>query len=390
MEQLNTLIIEAKGTGRKRIYIETIKSALHLKNLLLKLPDSVKKYRFVNTILNSAYANLSYMDDWKDAFSQNPFLKIDTFNINDLTQFPKIKSKINSYQLIIILHSAAGDDMSLLLKTIPLLQKRKAKLAMFIGNEYDLMEEKFRFIKEIGAEFICSQLPLESAEWLYAELQPAKVLHLPHALNPKVYFPEQNTKRAIDIGFRGDLYTFWIGDNERNDFLKYFLDKAKGLHFDVVFNKRLARSDWAKFLNHSKGIFGGESGSYFLDRQGSILHKAKTYYYQHPTCSLNELEELFFKNPELPYISGKAISSRHFEPIGTKTCQILLEGHYNGILKPDEHYISVKKDYSNFGEAVERFKDDTYRNKITEQAYQLVMSEHTYKHRVDALLKKMR
>ena len=85
-------------------------------------------------------------------------------------------------------------------------------------------------------------------------------------------------------------------------------------------------------------------------------------------------------------MSGKSISSRHFEPIGTKTCQILLEGEYNGVLVPDEHYISVRKDRSNLGEAVRRFRDEGYRQAIAECAYEHVMSNHTYAHRVRSVL----
>lgn len=389
-EQLNALIIDANGAGQKRVFIETFKSTFSLNKLLSQLPDNFKQYRFVNTILGSGYSNVSYMSDWKDAFCQNSALKIDTININDLNQFYKIKRSVKSYDLIIILHSAAGDNMSLLLKAIPWFQKRKAKIAMFIGNEYDLMEEKFKFIRLVGVEYICSQLPYETAKWLYADLAPSEVLHMPHALNPKVYFPSNN-KRNIDIGFRGDLYPLWIGDTERNDFLNQFepYPDVKKLNCNFVFNKKLAREEWAQFLNSSKGIIGGESGSYYLDRKGNIIAQAKAYCDKKHDVTIEELANLFFIKPSVPYISGKAISSRHFEPIGTKTCQILLEGDYNGILKPDEHYISVKKDLSNLTEAVEKFKDETYRTKIVEQAYQYVTTHHTYEQRVNALLNKL-
>ncbi len=85
-------------------------------------------------------------------------------------------------------------------------------------------------------------------------------------------------------------------------------------------------------------------------------------------------------------MSGKAISSRHFEPVGTKTCQILIEGHYNGVLVADEHYIAVRKDLSNIADAVQRFKDDGYRRAMVDRTYEHVMSAHTYRHRVEQLV----
>jgi len=93
----------------------------------------------------------------------------------------------------------------------------------------------------------------------------------------------------------------------------------------------------------------------------------------------------FFRNISTP-ISGKAISSRHFEPIGTRTCQILLEGSYNGILQADKHYLSLRKDLANIDDVVRRFKDEEQRRTIVEQAYEHVITEHTYHHRVATLL----
>jgi spore maturation protein CgeB len=85
-------------------------------------------------------------------------------------------------------------------------------------------------------------------------------------------------------------------------------------------------------------------------------------------------------------LNGKAISSRHFEPIGTRTCQLLVEGSYNGILEGDRHYISVKRDLSNVEDAIRRFKDAEYRAAITAAAHDHVMSHHTYSHRVAELV----
>ena len=56
------------------------------------------------------------------------------------------------------------------------------------------------------------------------------------------------------------------------------------------------------------------------------------------------------------------------------------------MLKADEHYISVKKDLSNIDEAVRQFKDIDYRQAIIECAYEHVMQQHTYHHRVQTLL----
>src|SRR3546814_18773585 len=65
---------------------------------------------------------------------------------------------------------------------------------------------------------------------------------------------------------------------------------------------------------------------------------------------------------------GKCISSRHFDAIGTATCQILLEGRYNDILTPDVHYIRFASDFSNISEVMGTFRDERRRLEITEAA----------------------
>ena len=88
-------------------------------------------------------------------------------------------------------------------------------------------------------------------------------------------------------------------------------------------------------------------------------------------------------------VSGKAISSRHFEAIGAKACQILIEGEYNGILQADVHYISVKKDMSNIDDAIERLRNVDYRTAMVDRTYDYVISAHTYQHRVNSLVDRL-
>jgi hypothetical protein len=259
---------------------------------------------------------------------------------------------------------------------------------MFIGNEYDLLEEKIRFARSVEAEFVCSQLPIEAASYLYAECERSRVLSMPHALNPAAYFPRIDVERDIDIGFVGDLYWPFVGDRERTELIEFFRAHATemGLACDVR-TERLSRDCWAAFLNGCKGVIGAESGTYYLNDRGRLLAAAREWNLnENPNARFEEVYERFYRDrPRL--VSGKSISSRHFEPIGTKTCQILLEGEYNGILKQDVHYISVKRDLSNIGEAIRRFRDGGCREAMVEETYEYVMAEHTYDHRVRTLLR---
>lgn len=132
------------------------------------------------------------------------------------------------------------------------------------------------------------------------------------------------------------------------------------------------------------GDGGAEAGTYFLDKKGLILSRAKVRVNNKLLgCSFDFKEVL----NGVRYVSGKAISSRHFEPMGTKTVQILLEGDYNGILQPDIHYLAVKKDLSNFKEKVAEFNDPCRQNEITNLAFEYAMDCHTYRRRVDRFIR---
>jgi len=141
---------------------------------------------------------------------------------------------------------------------------------------------------------------------------------------------------------------------------------------------RLPRAKYIKFLNSIRGTIGAESGTYYLEKTDKTQKKVETFLSRYPKATFEEVYDRFFRDYSNP-VNGKAISSRHFEPIGTKTYQILLEGRYNDILEPDVHYISLKRDYSNVDGVMERFRDKDLVRKITDE---YTMDSHTYEHRV--------
>jgi hypothetical protein len=359
---------------------------------LLKVPYHTAPPKWFDDIgwggskLKNRYANpysgLGYINDWLDAFRLAPNLILTECNINDYISYRKIKPLLKDIPLVIVMHSGAGDDLRLLSATSHWFESRKGKLAVFLGNEYDLLEEKIDFIVQSGADYVCSQLPRPAAEFLYGDIDGVKILEMPHALNPSVYNPGLSNERDINIGFIGARYPKWIGDSERNDFLDY-CDLTVNVVGKVIKlgGVNIARRDWADFLRNSYGTVGAEAGTYFLDKNGAILKAAKRAYSGRGNAAEGSFNEIFLRN-KLDYVNGKAISSRHFEPMGTKTVQILLRGSYNDILKADVHYLAVNKDMGNFAEKMLEFNDPYRRAEISNCAYEYAMDCHTYAHRV--------
>ncbi len=341
---------------------------------------------FINRgIFGDRYEGQSYINDWRDAFVENRRLATEVVNVNDLLAWRRTERRLGEYDLIVVLHSATGDQMKLLRSGVQRLDARRAPLLVFVGNEFRLMGEKIAFVRDSGAEFVASQLPRAAAEQLYAECREARLIQAPHALNPACYSPPEEERREIDVGFRGALYSPALGDVERTELIKYFEHESGNLaiRFDLDYRK-VVRREWSSLLKSWKGTVGAESGTYFLEGYDRTERAVRAYLSRHPGARFEELRERFFA--DRPRVSGKAISSRHFEPMGTKTCQILLEGDYNGILRPEEHYVAMRKDLSDVEDAVRRFRDDAYRQEIADRAYEYAMAAHTYAHRVDAIL----
>jgi hypothetical protein len=385
---------------------------------------------------------LSYYDDWQHAFETHPDFITRSLNICERKSLSTAKAAIRDYDLIVLLHSVNADTLTFLDPYRTILKDRKCKLLSFVGNEVNLprisMKAKIDFIKDVSAEFIGTQLPLEAGRWLYAECRDSSVVALPHALNPEAFMSFiPNSSRTIDIGARSNQYWSCLGDNERNDLYGFFARHQFNplLKIDIDTKSRFDRSGWSVFLNQCKGTISNEAGSYYLERDDTtvgkiqafvesqqketgstivkpdslperlwqlipeqfkktlkaplsrLLKSLKVSYYSdiYEKLDFNETYERFFKDTLRCPVYSKAISSRHFDAAGTKTCQIMLEGRFNDILKADEHYIALKHDYSNIESVMERFGNIPYREAMVDRTYEYIMDQHTYRHRVDSV-----
>lgn len=384
-DRLRVLALDANGYSRKEVTADTLLQGV-LRFDYEQIPRRFRELPYVKN-LKHRYDALGYIVDWREALCASPALDVDVCNTTNLIEYRRYLRRVAEYDVVIVLHSAAGDDLTLLQRAVPALSRRCGPLVAFIGNEFDLLDEKIGFLVEAGADFVCSQLPVDAARWLYAECRSAKVLPMPHALNPAVYYPPVERRRPLDIGFAGAFYTPAIGDVERTALIEAL--SARADEFGVRCEVRrgtVPRMQWAGFLRSTHGTAGAESGTYFLDRHAEILGRAREHLTRNPGATFDELYDECFAEPQVEFVSGKCISSRHFEAIGTRTCQILVEGKYNDILEPEVHYIAVRKDLSDLEDAVSRFKDEAYRTAIAERVLQQALDEHTYARRVESLV----
>ncbi len=390
--------------------------------------------RIKTLILALIYPNrVSYYDDWRNAFEEHPGYECSVRNIMTLTP-TQLKAEIEHFDAIILLHSCNSDTLDYFAPLVPVLaERRSARLATFVGNEfsspYVSTAQRVSLFAKARCDIVATQLLQEAGDYIYAA-SGARIVSMPHALNPVIFTPGPET-RDRDIGVRGYKYPPYLGDDDRNTMMRFFIENAARmkLSVDVGEDKRLNRADWASFLQTSYGTITTETGSWYISPNDELINRIYDYlkskrsgivisnesplrraarHLPSPVkavlwrllqkgpigfevlddynTSFAELNEVFFRHESRASAYGKAISSRHFDAIGTKTCQIAYRGRFNDILTADAHYLALDRDLSNVDAVIARFKDRGERSRIAQAAYDLVMAEHTYRHRANAML----
>jgi hypothetical protein len=197
---------------------------------------------------------------------------------------------------------------------------------------------------------------------------------------------EHKTDRSIDIGYRTVSQAIWGRFNLiKGQIAELFENSPRdhGLRVDIMVGAQHFKmgDDWLMFLSSCRYTLGIEGGSSLLDWDGSLSQAIYSHLRVHPNASFDELERECIPPGKDGEIAVVAISPRHLEACLTRTAQILVEGEYNGILKPDTHFIPLKKDFSNVGEVLSLIKDETRRRDMVERAYSDIVNSGQYTYR---------
>jgi hypothetical protein len=261
----------------------------------------------------------------------------------------------------------------------------------------DLLNE---MILHFNITHVFSCAPESEWEKIYNRLDHSKIKfsqvltgYLEDHTLKKIEKIEQENQKKIDVGYRAFKAPPWLGQHGhlKAQIAEVFKKEApsKGFSTDISTEEKdtISGDNWFHFLASCKYFIGVEGGSTIIDRDGEIWKKGNEFAKSRPNASFEEFEKICF-----PGMDGNlnlvAISPRHLEACATKTCQVLIEGNYNGILKPGIHYIEVKNDFSNLDEVFAKMKDEELRKKIVERAYDDVVKsgKHSYRGYTDHII----
>lgn len=247
------------------------------------------------------------------------------------------------------------------------------------------------FINEFGIDYVFSVAPESEWETIYPNVDRERVKFSvvltgyldEHTVNKINGLAARRQARSIDIGYRAWRGAPWLGRHGvlKAEIAEVFEQQAplKGLVTDVSTRPEdtFLGDAWYEFMLRCKYIIGVEGGASILDRDGTIRKRTDEYTRSHPSATFDQIEAECF-----PGLDGNlrlfAISPRHLEACATRTCQVLVEGSYNGILEPGTHYIELKRDFSNLDEVLESIRRDDLREEITERAYREVVESNRY------------
>lgn len=332
---------------------------------------------------------LSYQQGWPRHFLSHAAFSATLVNVVDRGNRVLLAELVRRRpQAVVLLHSIFSNVPFVTKPTQAFLRRLRLPKAYFIGNEYKLMPEKMAFCEAVGIDLLVSQITSEETLQLYRERLGCAVVGIPNTgLDPDLFAPRTpRAERPVDLGYRAYDSPLYLGHMERRELVERFRAVAPrhGLTLDVSLDPRdrLDERGWSDFLNRCKGQLGSEAGGDYFELTDATRRAVNAYVAAHPEATLHEIRAGFFDDYPHP-VTGRALSGRIVEAAGTQTVQILLEGEYGGYFRPGEHYIPLRRDFSNIDEAIEMFLDEELCRRVTENAHRVAVEELTYPRLLD-------
>jgi hypothetical protein len=331
-----------------------------------------------------ANRTLSYQRGWPHALAADARFRCTTVNV--MRPAAEVLSRLAAARLrriegVVLLHSIFSNEQLVGGRALQLVAELRAPKAYFIGNEYKLMPEKLAFAERVGIDLLVSQFTSPASLDLYRRRLRCDVVGIPNTgLDPETFAPRTPwDERSIDLGYRAYESPLYLGHDERRQIADRVREAAAGLRLDISLepDQRFGVEEWAAFLNRCRGQLGTEAGGDYFELDDHTRVAVNAYLAGHPDASLADVRRRFFDDYG-PAVPGRALSGRVVEAAGTKTVQLLLEGEYGGYFRPGEHYIEIRKDFSNLDDALEQFRDRALCERLRDAAYDLAMSSLTW------------
>ena len=264
---------------------------------------------------------------------------------------------------------------------------------LFVQDEYENTNTVINSIKNLKINIVYTCVPKKYIYTIYpknrlknVEFVETLTGYIPDHKDLKKTLLTSLNKRKIIIGYRGNDLPFHYGDlgQEKKIIAQKMKEESikRNLNIDISFDSedRIYGNDWIKFVKNSMATLGTESGSNLFDYDGSYKKKFSKYSKLYPkadykTTKFNVLGDI--KEKEIM----NQISPRIFEAISFKTALVLFEGKYSNIIKPNVHFISLKKDFSNVDDVFKKLNNKKNVQRMVDSAYRDVIETNKFSYK---------
>lgn len=268
---------------------------------------------------------------------------------------------------------------------------RRQKI-LFIQDEYDETERARRRIGELGIDVVFTCVPESQVEKVYPRKRFPNVRfvtnltgYVPRSLET-VGMTTPASRRPILIGYRGRALPYWYGDLGREKLeiglqMRRICD-ARGVAVDIEWSDehRIYGPAWYEFVRSCRAMLGTESGANVFDDTGSIKADIEKALKKKPDLGYEEAHRRFIGGED-GRVNMNQISPKIFEAIAFRTALILFEGSYSGVIRANEHYLPLKKDFSNVDEVLAQLNDAALIDAMTDRAFNDVIASGLYSYR---------
>jgi len=190
-------------------------------------------------------------------------------------------------------------------------------------------------------------------------------------------------EREWILGYRGRPVPFIYGRLTQEKLLigqrmkQICLDRNISANIEVTEESRIYGAHWPEFLGNCRAVLGTESGSNVFDLDGSVKRAIEAYLEHHPDADFESIHTRLLQG-----IDGKIqmnqVSPRIFEAIAMHTGLVLFEGNYSGVVRAWDHFIPLKKDFSNVDEVFSALADLPTLESMINRAYDDVIASGIY------------
>jgi hypothetical protein len=251
------------------------------------------------------------------------------------------------------------------------------KLA-FPQDEYDHCDVLDEWLSELGTSDVFTVFP-NDVELLYPTRAGGAMFHstLTGYVDERLAAWADSglplEARANDVVYRATRLPYWYGSQGqlKHEIASRAIATAEsvGLDIDVSTDPHdaILGPGWLSFLASGRSALGCESGSSVVDRRGEIRRVVREILAREPNATFEHVASQM--PPGWDDHQLVAVSPRHLEAAVTRTCQVLVEGEYGGLLMPWRHYVPVRRDLSDLADALEYVRDPAALQVIADCTY---------------------